>query len=115
LFNKTRSVFSFLTLTVEPKIQLTKVLSVKSSVLCCARVTYFILMPKSRNLKQFIVEFGDDIFSTDDILYCKIHDTKVAEQKRITVQQCISHEEYTCSVNFKQKEIYVNVTATVFI
>jgi hypothetical protein len=54
-----------------------KVLGVKSSVLCCARVTHFITIPKAKtskscHLKQIVAEFGDDIFSTDGhILYCK--------------------------------------------
>jgi hypothetical protein len=70
-------------------------LSVKSSTLCCARVIYFIMMPKAKsskscNLKQIIVKFGYYIFSTDgDILYCKMRDIKVAEEKRFMVQ-CIS-------------------------
>jgi hypothetical protein len=37
---------------------------------------------KSCHLKQTVVEFGDDIFSTDgDILYCKVCDIKVASGK----------------------------------
>jgi hypothetical protein len=43
----------------------------------------FIMMPqakpsKSCHLKQIVVEFGDDIISTNgDILYCKMYDTKM--------------------------------------
>jgi hypothetical protein len=55
----------------------------KSSGLCCTRVIHFI---KSCHLKQIVLEFGDDIFSTDgDILYCKICDTKLVAEKRFMV------------------------------
>jgi hypothetical protein len=50
---------------------------------------------KSCHLKQVVVVFGDDIFSTDgDILYCKMCDTKVAAEKIFMVQQHFNHDKH---------------------
>ena len=82
----------------------------------------FITIPKAKptkscHLKQFVAEFGDDIFSTDGyILYCKMCDTKVAAEKKIHGTTTYrSQQADTSSANFEQKETCANVTATVFI
>jgi len=57
-------------------------------------------MPKvksciSHNLKNLVNDFGSDIFSTDgEILFCKICGTKVAAEKRFTVQQHITRQKH---------------------
>lgn len=82
----------------------------KSSVLCCTRVILFIMMPKAKpskscHLKQIVAEFGDYIFSTDgDILYCKMCDTKVAAEKRFTVQQHIGRDKHIRAVQISNKK-----------
>jgi hypothetical protein len=87
----------------------------------CFALERFIL---SRCLKQShlnVAEFGGDTFSIDgNILYCKMHDTKVAVEKRFTVQQHISRDKHIRAVQIskkkkKKKEICANVTVTVFI
>jgi hypothetical protein len=57
------------------------------------------------HLKQIVIEFGDDIFSTDgDILYCIMCDTKVAAGKRFMVQQHIDREKHTWGVKILNKK-----------
>jgi hypothetical protein len=48
---------------------------------------------KSCLLMQTVVEFGDDVFSTD-ILYCQMCDTKVAAEKLFTAQQHIGRDKH---------------------
>jgi hypothetical protein len=61
---------------------------VQSSVLLCARAIHFITTPKAKpfkscRLKRIVLEFTDDIFSTDgDILYCGAWERKVAAEKQ---------------------------------
>jgi len=43
-------------------------------------------MPKVNGIKKYIIEFGEEVFSTDgDILFCKICSIKVNSDKRFTV------------------------------
>jgi hypothetical protein len=70
----------------------------KNSVLYCTTGIHFITMPKvklskSHNLKQIVVEFGYDIFSTDSDIYTVRCDTKIVAEKRFTIQHtgCNKH------------------------
>jgi hypothetical protein len=57
-------------------------------------------MPKvkpssSLRLREYINEFGDDVFSTDGkILFCKICSVKVASEKKITITQHLSRDKH---------------------
>ena len=57
-------------------------------------------MPKikqtaSQHLRNLVNEFGSEIFSTDgQILYCKLCETRVASEKRFTVQQHVTREKH---------------------
>jgi hypothetical protein len=65
---------------------------------------------KSCHLNQIILEFGDDIFSTDgDILYCIMCGTKVAAGKRLVVQQHISHDKHIRAVQISSKNKSVQI------
>jgi hypothetical protein len=81
-----------------------KLLTMRTSVLCCARVTHYITMPKvkqfkSCNLKHIVVEFGDDIFSSvGGILCCKMCDTQSSGRKRFMVQQHIRRGKHIQAV-----------------
>jgi hypothetical protein len=74
-------------------------------------------MPKA---KPKIVLFKADcscvwryIFNDGDILNCKMCDTKVAAEKRLTVQQHIGRDKHIRAVQISRKwEVFANVTAT---
>jgi hypothetical protein len=72
-------------------------------------VIHLIAMPKvktsnSCHLKQTVVEFGDDKFSTDDDnLYSKMCDTKVAAENRFTVQHHIRRYKHLQAVQVRTK------------
>ena len=57
-------------------------------------------MPKikqtaSQHLGNLVNAFGSEIFSTDgQILYCKFCETRVASEKRFTVQQHVTCEKH---------------------
>ena len=57
-------------------------------------------MPKikqtaSQHLRNLVNEFGYEIFSTDgQISYCTLCETRVASEKRFTVQQHVTREKH---------------------
>jgi hypothetical protein len=59
---------------------------------------------KSCHLKEIVGEFGNDIFSIDGgILYCKMCDTKVPAEKRLTVQH-IGRDKHIRAVQISNKK-----------
>lgn len=61
-------------------------------------------MPKekkttSSRLQSYVTEFGTEIFSTDNnILFCKVCNTKVSSEKRFSITQHIAAEKHRKSV-----------------
>jgi hypothetical protein len=67
-------------------------------------------MPKSKpytscHLKAIVSEFGDDIFSIDSkILFCKVCETKVAAERKFTVQQHVGYEKHIRAMQLTSKK-----------
>lgn len=59
---------------------------------------------KTSHLKNLVEEFGANIFSTDgQILFCKICETRVAADKKFTVQQHIGRDKHQRSLKLEEK------------
>lgn len=77
-------------------------------------------MPKIKTstsacLRDFMSEFGDDIFSSDGIThYCKVCKVKVASEKKFTVEQHISrikHKNATKCQNLNKNQSFLTMSS----
>jgi hypothetical protein len=77
---------------------------------CFRHLSAYSTMPKSKpstscHLKAIVSEFGDDIFSTDGkILFCKVCETKVAVERKFTVQQHVGREKHIREMQLASKK-----------
>lgn len=66
-------------------------------------------MPKITNdtrMKQYITEFGDDVFSSDgSILFCKFCETKISTDRRYLVTQHLKTEKHKVAKKRKQHQM----------
>lgn len=55
-------------------------------------------------LKAFVNQFGNDIFSTDGLIFfCKVCEVKIAANKKFTVEQHITSIKHINGVKLKKK------------
>jgi len=67
-------------------------------------------MPKVSKTKKFVLEFGENVFSTDGtIQFCKICEIQVNYEKRFTITQHVKTNKHERLLNRQQNRMKVTV------
>ena len=68
-------------------------------------------MPKISQTRKFVLEFGENVFSTDGtILFCKICEVKVNCEKGFTVTQDVKTNKHERLLNRQRNSLKVSTT-----